>query len=102
MISPLRGDLSRLPPLLLQASTVEMLIDDSRRYANRAVAAGSPVTLQTWDHMVHVWQIFNPELPEARQALAQIGQFLNAAAPPAAQLDKAIGAPRIDALSMQP
>jgi len=82
LISPLRADLSRLPPLLLQASEVEMLFDDSQRYVNRAQAAGSPVRLQRWSHMVHVWQIFNPELPEARQALQQIGQFLNAAAPP--------------------
>ncbi len=81
-ISPLRGDLSRLPPVLVQASEVEMLFDDSRRYVNRAQAAGSPVRLQRWAHMVHVWQIFNPELPEARAALAEIGKFLQAAAPP--------------------
>ena len=81
LISPLRGDLSRLPPVLLQASEVEMLFDDSRRFANRAQAAGSPVRLQRWHHMVHVWQIFNPELPEAEQALAEIGKFLEAAAP---------------------
>ncbi len=60
-----------------------MLLDDSRRYVNRAQAAGSPVRLQTWNHMVHVWQIFNPELPEARQALEEIGKFLAAASPPA-------------------
>jgi acetyl esterase/lipase len=82
LISPLRADLSRLPPVLVQVSEVEMLFDDSRRYANRALAAGSPVTLQRWNHMVHVWQIFNPELSEAREALAEIGKFLNAAAPP--------------------
>ena len=78
-ISPLRGDLSRLPPVLVQVSEVEMLRDDGRRYVNRARAAGSPVRLQSWAHMVHVWQIFNPELPEARQALAEIGVFLAAA-----------------------
>jgi len=83
VVSPLRGDLSRLPPVLVQASEVEMLFDDSQRYVNRAQAAGSPVRLQRWNHMVHVWQIFNPELPEAREALAEIGRFLNAAAPPA-------------------
>ena len=31
--------------------------------------------------MVHVWQIFNPELPEAREALEEIRKFLAAAAP---------------------
>ena len=81
VISPLRGDLSRLPPVLVQASEVEMLFDDSRRYVNRAQAAGSPVRLQRWGHMIHAWQIFNPELPEAREALAEIGKFLDAAAP---------------------
>ena len=81
LVSPLRADLSRLPPVLVQASEVEMLFDDSLRYVNRAQAAGSPVRLQRWNHMVHVWQIFNPELPEAREALAEIGKFLDAAAP---------------------
>jgi len=81
LVSPLRGDLSRLPPVLVQASEVEMLFDDSRRYVNRARAAGSPVRLQRWAHMVHVWQLFNPELPEAREAFAEIGKFLDAAAP---------------------
>jgi acetyl esterase/lipase len=76
LISPVYGDLSRLPPLLVQASESEMLLDDARRYVNRARAAGSPARLQTWDHMVHVWQIFNPELPEAHQALEEIRKFL--------------------------
>ena len=82
VVSPIFGDLSGLPPVLVQASETEMLRDDARRYVNRARAAGSPVNLQTWDHMVHVWQIFNPELPEAREALDEIGRFLARAAPP--------------------
>jgi acetyl esterase/lipase len=94
VVSPLRGDLSRLPPVLLQASEVEMLFDDSRRYVNRARAAGSAVRLQYWNHMVHVWQIFNPELTEARDALAEIGSFLNAAAPRGAAVDCPPVAPR--------
>lgn len=83
-VSPVRGNLSRLPPVLVQASEVEMLRDDARRYVNKARAAGSPVRMQTWNHMVHVWQIFNPELTEARDALAEIGRFLNEVAPPPA------------------
>ena len=92
LVSPLRADLSRLPPVLLQASEVEMLFDDSRRYVNRARAAGSPVQLQVWSHMVHVWQLFNPELPEARQALAEVGKFLQAVAPRRSTIDSAVAA----------
>lgn len=76
VISPLLGDLSGLPPTLIHASSVEMLLDDSVRYANKAAAAGSPVTLQTWNHVVHVWHIFDPELTEARQAFEEIRQFV--------------------------
>ena len=78
VVSPVFGDLSGLPPLLVQASEAEMLRDDSRRYVNKATAAGSPVTLQTWHHMVHVWQIYHPELPEGREAFEEIGKFLRA------------------------
>jgi len=76
VISPVYGDLSRLPPVLVQVSEQEMLYDDSRRYVNRARAAGSPVRLQAWAGLPHVWQIFNPELPQARAALTEIGRFL--------------------------
>ncbi|MES2949280.1 MAG: alpha/beta hydrolase [Pseudomonadota bacterium] len=80
-VSPIFGDLSGLPPLLIHASDVEMLLDDSVRYANKAHAAGSPVTLQTWNHMVHVWHIFDPELTEARQSFDEIAKFLATARP---------------------
>jgi acetyl esterase/lipase len=76
-LSPLRGDLAGLPPTLLLASEAEMLLDDARRYTARARAAGSPVRLATWAHPVHAWPIFQPELPEAREALAEVGRFFD-------------------------
>nr|WP_297399152.1 alpha/beta hydrolase [uncultured Marinobacter sp.] len=79
--SPLRGDLRDLPPTLIQASDSEMLLDNARRYAARADAAGSPVTLHTWPGMVHVWQIFVPLLPEAEEAFDDIKSFLGKVEP---------------------
>lgn len=81
VLSPVFGDLSRLPPLLIQASDAEMLLDDSLRYANKARAAGSPVRLQTWAHVAHVWHLFDPGLCEARQAFDEIRKFIDASAP---------------------
>lgn len=75
-VSPLLGDLSNLPPTLVQASEAEMLLDDARRYVFKAHAAGSPVKLQTWTGMVHIWQIFYPELPQAGEAWEEIGKFI--------------------------
>ncbi len=76
LLSPLYGDLSGLPPVLIHASASEVLLDDARRFANKALATGSPVTLQTWAGMPHVWHIFNPELPQAEQAFTEIALFL--------------------------
>ncbi len=76
IISPLSGNLSGLPPTLIQASETEILLDDARRYVYKACASGSPVRLQTWTDMVHVWQIFDPHLPQATEAWLEIGRFL--------------------------
>lgn len=74
--SPLRGQLHNLPPTLIQVSEAEILLDNARRYADKARQAGSTVELQTWPDMVHVWHLFTPLLPEAREAFEAIRIFL--------------------------
>ncbi|MEC7816611.1 MAG: alpha/beta hydrolase [Pseudomonadota bacterium] len=74
--SPLRGNLDHLPPTLIHASDSEILLDNARRYAAKAAAEGSPVTLHTWPGMVHVWHIFGDVLPEAEEAFDDIKRFL--------------------------
>lgn len=80
-VSPLRGRLSGLPPILVHASEAEMLLDDARRYVNKARAEGSDVRLRTWHHQLHVWHIFEETLPEAQEAFADIEAFLEEVAP---------------------
>ncbi|HTN34204.1 MAG TPA: alpha/beta hydrolase [Marinobacter sp.] len=74
--SPLRGNLTNLPPILIQVSDSEMLLDNARRYAAKANAEGSRVKLRIWHNMVHVWQIFTPLLPEAEEAFSDIESFI--------------------------
>jgi acetyl esterase/lipase len=76
VVSPVMGDLSNLPPTLIQVSEAEMLLDDARRYVRKARASGSPAVAQCWPHMLHVWQIYYPEMPEAVQAFQEVRQFL--------------------------
>ena len=76
IVSPVFGDLSNLPPILVHASETEMLFDDARRYVNRAVAAGSPVKLQSWAHVPHVWHMINESVTEAPEAFKEIEGFL--------------------------
>jgi acetyl esterase/lipase len=53
-----------------------MLYDDARRYVNKARAAGSPACLQSWSGLLHVWQLFYPEVPEAGAAWKRVAEFL--------------------------
>ena len=74
-VSPLYANLKGLPPILIQASTSEMLFDDSRRFFERAKEAGVDITMQTWDNTLHVFQN-TPELPESNEAMEKIKKFV--------------------------
>ncbi|RFP64104.1 alpha/beta hydrolase [Hymenobacter lapidiphilus] len=75
LISPARAELHGLPPLLLQVSDAEVLSDDVRRFAEKARAAGTPVTLQIFDGLVHWWHLFWRFVPEADIALDRVADF---------------------------
>ncbi len=75
-ISPLAADLKDLPPMLFQASTNEMLYDDSRRMVEKAKAAGVDATLQAWNKMVHVFPAIMQLHGEADEARARIVEFI--------------------------
>ncbi|GAB7539304.1 alpha/beta hydrolase [Burkholderia sp. 3C] len=75
-VSPLYADAAGLPPLLIQAGSTEVLLDDSRRFAERAQAAGVEVELQVWPRMPHVWQMAVPYVPESRRALDDAAAFV--------------------------
>ena len=54
---PLLGIPIDLPPILIQVGSEDVLLDDSRRYAVEARKAGTPVTLEVWQGMHHVFQL---------------------------------------------
>lgn len=85
LLSPIHADLSGLPPLLIHAGAEEILRDDAQRLADQARAAGLDVRLTLWPGMWHVWHLFLPWLPEARQALDEIAAFLRQHLPPPAR-----------------
>lgn len=80
LAAPLYADLTGLPPLLIQVGTSECLLDDSTRLAERATKAGVKVTLEQWDRMIHVWQLFASMLDEGQQAIDRIGEYVRAKA----------------------
>lgn len=76
LISPLFADLHGLPPLLIQAGTHEVLLDDATRLAAHAAAADLTVTLEITGGVPHVFQGFAGVLDEARTALSNAGAFI--------------------------
>lgn len=76
LASPVHGDYTGLPPLLVQAGSNEVLLDDARRVVERAKAAGVEAVLDLYEGAPHVWHHWAPDLPEARQAIENIARFL--------------------------
>ena len=76
LISPVFADLSGLPPLIIQAGTHEVLLDDAVRLAQRAAVADVAVTLDLTPEVPHVFQNFYSILDEAADALDRAGQLL--------------------------
>jgi acetyl esterase/lipase len=77
LISPIFADLSGLPPLIIQAGTHELLLDDAVRLAQQAATADVEVTLDITPGVPHVFQAYYPILDEAAAALDRAGQFLS-------------------------
>jgi len=75
-ISPVFGDLSGLPPLLIQASSHEILLSDALRLARKAAIDGVPVTLEVTPGVPHVFQGFAAVLDEGNAALDRASTFL--------------------------
>jgi epsilon-lactone hydrolase len=78
LISPVFADLSGLPPLLIQAGSHEVLLDDAVRLAGRAAAADVEVTLDITPGVPHVFQAYHAILDEGTAALDRAGAFLSA------------------------
>jgi epsilon-lactone hydrolase len=76
LASPLFGNLRGLPPMLIQVGDHEVLLDDSVRFAGKARASGVSIELEVWPQMWHVWHTAAPALPEANEAITQIGAYV--------------------------
>lgn len=74
--SPVYADLHGLPPLYMLAGSTETLLDDTRRVADQARAAGVPVECEIAPDLPHVWPIYAPFMPEAQRALDDTARFV--------------------------
>jgi len=74
--SPLFGDWDGAPPLLILVGDAEVLLDDSRKLADVAKAAGVDVTLSIYPEMPHIWTMSYPAFPEAVEGVTEMAEFV--------------------------
>ncbi|MCI8539141.1 MAG: alpha/beta hydrolase [Oscillospiraceae bacterium] len=74
LLSPLFGDLSGFPPVLIQVGGCEILNSDSVRLRDRLIEAQCPCRLEVWENLWHVFQMF--PMREASEAMEHVGAFL--------------------------
>ena len=77
LASPLQSQLAGLPPVRIHVGDDEVLLDDSLRYAERAVAAGVDARVDVWMGMPHGFPTSIGRLKAAEQALEAVGAFLS-------------------------
>ncbi len=76
LASPLYGDLAGLPPIRVHVGDDEVLLDDSLRYVERAVAAGVDARVDVWEGMAHGFLSGIGTMDASARALDAIGEFL--------------------------
>ena len=75
LISPVFADYNNYPKTLIQVSDIEILYSDSLDLETKIKDGNNEVSLSIYKNLPHVWQIFS-FLPEAKQALKEISNFL--------------------------
>jgi acetyl esterase/lipase len=76
LISPLFADFHGLPPLFINASSIEIVFDDAIRIAKKAQEHGVEVRLLIKDDMPHAYPGMCRALPEARETIWDVAVFL--------------------------
>jgi monoterpene epsilon-lactone hydrolase len=74
--SPLFGELTGLPPTLIQVGTREVLLSDAERLAERAAGAGVDVELQRFEGLGHAFQLHAGVLNASDRAIARVAEFV--------------------------
>ena len=81
LASPLLANLAGLPPVLIQVGRDEVLLDDARNLHAKILAAGGSSELHIYEGVPHGWHYGAPFLPETRQALREVAEFIQTRRP---------------------
>lgn len=75
-ISPLYGDFTGLPPVMIVSGTRDLFLSQGVLTQRKLREAGNIASLQLWDGMSHA-QYDNYRAPESRQVFSEVGHFFS-------------------------
>ena len=76
-ISPIYGNFTNLPRTLVLVGGNEILLDDSRHFAQKAKESGVDIEIDIWPSMFHDWWLFGSFIPETKQVLDKVANWIN-------------------------
>jgi acetyl esterase/lipase len=76
LVSPVNADLTRLPPIYIQAGGSEILLPGIQEFVSRAKQQGADVSLEIWPEMNHDFQAFGYDVPQSAEAIQRIGEVI--------------------------
>jgi len=76
LVSPLYARLHDLPPMLIQAASEDTLLDDAIQLYDNAQRDGTDIELEVFEGMWHVFHNFAAVIPEGREAIRKIADFV--------------------------
>ena len=75
-ISPMFGDFTDLPRTLILVGDQEVLLDDSRKVGDKAKNSGVDIEVDIWPGMFHDWWLFGASVPESKQCLRKVAEWI--------------------------
>ena len=75
LISPIKGDLSNMPPTIIHACDTELLYQDSVDLHKKIISHNKVAEIEIWKDLPHVWHMFN-FFPQSKKALISISKFI--------------------------
>ena len=75
-VSPIFGDLTGLPRMLILVGDREILLDDSRKIGEKAKITGVDIEVDIRPGMFHDWWLFGSSIPEAIKCLEKVNQWI--------------------------
>jgi len=76
LVSPIYADLKGLPPIMLQAGSHEVLLDDIIKFHGKLKDSDVKITFELWKGMFHCFQMFYSNIPEGQEALENAGIYI--------------------------